>query len=544
MNYIYAMNSIIESIFSGITVEQFANTFWDKRTLVSSGNPKVIFSLQDFEDILNTKQFNIADVNVFSNGEELFPFKQNGSKDTVETKKLLEICSEQKTLRIRNINKYSSKIEHFRNELLENFSECQIGVNMYYCRGPANGLIPHYDAHHIFAYQIFGNKIWKFGGKVIDHPTSDHMPRLKIAPKKLSSLVLNEGEFIYIPKGVWHSTSTPEVSLHLTFGIRPPRWKSILEEFSQYIIERHSFFNYELEIVSNNFGFDFPFPNEQCLNDLSEFYKLEAKNFFLHRFRSKKPNHRESYILPSKKLRNRNYEHFKIPDVLKEAVEHIWSLSDTAIAIYLRGSYKETKRIHRPWDVDLYLVVKEKNKELGTIEVELRTKYPTLPPIDLTILEKAELLFDSNNLLKRYLLLTDAFCIKGEEIRNEIDDIIINEEFINRIGIIQANIVKKKLVTYKLTSEDSSVTDIISQQRTITKATLRGGALIIAAKESRFSRNLLECGNAIKETYPDLSSSVEILITGIKNIVPMDKYNDAVCSICDKIYEKWKHIID
>jgi ribosomal protein L16 Arg81 hydroxylase len=44
---------------------------------------------------------------------------------------------------------------------------------------------------------------------------------------------LEEGEFLFVPKGIWHYTETDDVnsSLHITFGLHPPRKIDLIDSF-------------------------------------------------------------------------------------------------------------------------------------------------------------------------------------------------------------------------------------------------------------------------------------------------------------------------
>ncbi|ORW21314.1 cupin [Mycolicibacter nonchromogenicus] len=104
-------------------------------------------------------------------------------------------------------------------------------VNAYITPATATGFLPHYDHHDVLVLQVQGSKTWYLYG---DDPVSPHlMQRMyEVDPAGLpepTSLHLQAGDTLYLPRGVVHSAETgAEPSLHLTVGIHVPTVLTLL----------------------------------------------------------------------------------------------------------------------------------------------------------------------------------------------------------------------------------------------------------------------------------------------------------------------------
>jgi ribosomal protein L16 Arg81 hydroxylase len=100
---------------------------------------------------------------------------------------------------------------------------CQ--VNAYIALADQQAFDTHWDGHEVFVLQIKGKKHW-----TIYHPTRIHPLDTDIYQADKSKEkkvfwegVIEEGDFLYIPKGWWHTVSpVGDETVHLTFGYVAP----------------------------------------------------------------------------------------------------------------------------------------------------------------------------------------------------------------------------------------------------------------------------------------------------------------------------------
>ena len=94
-------------------------------------------------------------------------------------------------------------------------------VNLYCGLSGSSGFAPHWDGHEVFVVQVAGSKRWTVlkGGRV--HPLDRDVVHQTNAPAEvLWEGEVNEGDVLYIPRGVWHSAkSSNDLSVHLTVGV-------------------------------------------------------------------------------------------------------------------------------------------------------------------------------------------------------------------------------------------------------------------------------------------------------------------------------------
>lgn len=104
-------------------------------------------------------------------------------------------------------------------------------VNAYITPSGATGFLPHYDHHDVLILQVQGSKTWYLYG---DDPVSPHLMQqmYEVEPADMpepTSLRLQAGDTLYLPRGVVHSAETgAEPSLHLTVGIHVPTVLTLL----------------------------------------------------------------------------------------------------------------------------------------------------------------------------------------------------------------------------------------------------------------------------------------------------------------------------
>ena len=117
---------------------------------------------------------------------------------------------------------------------LERFWGFPVEMNVYLTPPNSQGFTAHYDTHSVFALQVLGSKSWQlYGGKVelpfLDEPFSESNIS-HVAPRKVvRTIELQESDFLYIPRGHFHSAkASVNPSLHVTVGFFPPtRWNIV-----------------------------------------------------------------------------------------------------------------------------------------------------------------------------------------------------------------------------------------------------------------------------------------------------------------------------
>ena len=134
-------------------------------------------------------------------------------------------------------------LEHLRRDLglpRSVWARCMIYAN------PTNGLLnPHFDENANFSIQLSGTKVWRLAvNEQVVHPTVGYVmtvpephpelraqlkaPLVRTMPADAEVVTMRAGSVMFIPRGDWHATSTPEASLSLNFTFDQPTWADVV----------------------------------------------------------------------------------------------------------------------------------------------------------------------------------------------------------------------------------------------------------------------------------------------------------------------------
>jgi len=107
-----------------------------------------------------------------------------------------------------------------------------VQANLYLTPPAAQGFRTHYDTHDVLVLQVEGRKRWRvWDGEPLPRPTRRTGWTGKLAPEGAPHvMVLEPGDALYIPRGVFHDAATEagETSLHITLGFLEPSWAEAL----------------------------------------------------------------------------------------------------------------------------------------------------------------------------------------------------------------------------------------------------------------------------------------------------------------------------
>jgi Cupin superfamily protein len=163
------------------------------------------------EDLCNvfetTKLFN-QDVKVFLAGDKIPSIFYCDREDIVSNLQLVDFYSKGGTLVLHGAERFSPILNSINNRIADFFG-VRMHVNCYLTPVGSSGAGFHVDDHDVFIMQVTGKKIWKVANEYL----LDNYSKIKL-------IEVNFGDFLYIKKGVWHTTETHQhYSMHITFGL-------------------------------------------------------------------------------------------------------------------------------------------------------------------------------------------------------------------------------------------------------------------------------------------------------------------------------------
>ncbi|HZH91067.1 MAG TPA: cupin domain-containing protein [Pyrinomonadaceae bacterium] len=123
------------------------------------------------------------------------------------------------TLVLDAVHELHEPLEDLAADLERLFRE-RIQINSYAGWHTSRGFDLHWDDHDVFILQVTGRKRWRIYGQTRPHPLAGDAGNPKPDGEPLWEETLEDGDFLYIPRGWWHvAEPLDEPTLHLTVGI-------------------------------------------------------------------------------------------------------------------------------------------------------------------------------------------------------------------------------------------------------------------------------------------------------------------------------------
>lgn len=233
-----------------LPVEEFLSEYWEKKPLhLRREDPDYysdLLTLNDMDQILSTSAVRSSDLRVLSDGKEI-PVAQLTSPQTGGhaggLEALFDAYRKGATINLTFLHERYEPLAGLCRSLALDFSS-GFQTNVYLTPGgKSRGLNPHYDTHDVFVVQAYGSKHWHL------YKSDAHLP-LASQPFKASEegagdpvqeFDLETGDLLYLPRGTMHEAVTNmEASLHLTIGVLPILWASLLRDAVELAIGKDS----------------------------------------------------------------------------------------------------------------------------------------------------------------------------------------------------------------------------------------------------------------------------------------------------------------
>jgi ribosomal protein L16 Arg81 hydroxylase len=211
----------------GIAVEDFLRDSWGKqftRLPGTRGRFHDLLSWSEVNGLLQKHRLEPPRLRLVRSGEfapkASFLRYEGGRVPFVVPEKLSQKLRDGYTLIVDAVDDMAEGVMRLAEDFERALHE-SVQVNMYAGWRELQGFHRHCDTHDVVILQVFGKKYWRVyeGGR--PHPLKNDIASNDEKPDRiLWEGVLEDGDALYIPRGVWHEASgVGEVTLHLTFGI-------------------------------------------------------------------------------------------------------------------------------------------------------------------------------------------------------------------------------------------------------------------------------------------------------------------------------------
>ena len=125
-------------------------------------------------------------------------------------------------------------------EALGQFFRCPVSASLYVNWGGRSGFGLHNDNHDVLALQVHGQKQWAIYPDAPRSAVVKSFSKSAPAGEPGSRYGLSRGEFLYVPRGVWHSVYSEQTpSLHVSFTIFRPRYADLAGAILKALTHSH-----------------------------------------------------------------------------------------------------------------------------------------------------------------------------------------------------------------------------------------------------------------------------------------------------------------
>jgi ribosomal protein L16 Arg81 hydroxylase len=271
----------LERLLHPLDPTVFKDEYWESRPLRVErrcpGYYDELFSLKEFDDLLSHSSIRQGDMRVLSQGKEtpiqsLNASGYNGRVGALEY--LYAQYRDGNSIAVNGIVQSTSALKDFCRSLAPEFS-ARVQVNSYLSPPYGQGLSTHYDTHDVFVLQIWGTKHWCLREGRLSLPLLQHPWRRTEDPGPvIEEFDLDQGDLLYVPRGCVHTASAgATASFHLTVGIHPISWATVLNGALQAAVSKDRRFRESLPL-----GFErHAAPREAALARLKELLESLAQ---------------------------------------------------------------------------------------------------------------------------------------------------------------------------------------------------------------------------------------------------------------------------
>lgn len=118
--------------------------------------------------------------------------------------------------------------------LLEPFSQafaCTAEILLFMTPAGNDGFPPHCDPIEVFVVQVSGTKAWNVWDTPSSRSGAEMVYRAADLGEPALAVTLSPGDVLYLPHGTPHTaTARDTLSVHLSVGVEPRRWRDLLRE--------------------------------------------------------------------------------------------------------------------------------------------------------------------------------------------------------------------------------------------------------------------------------------------------------------------------
>ena len=236
------MSKNLISVISPLSNEDFFSQYFEKKFLhIARNSPDYfdhILNLKDIDELLATNRLHYPQINLTKKeSPKGFPTWLVSPAKTQQThlilkNELYQQVADGYTLILNSLQYHLPKLNQFVLKQGEEWG-VTLSTNVYITPNESQGFQWHYDSHDVLIFQIKGSKTWEIIEEESFLPDQNYKavsPKMKGEPKT-TSILLQEGDTLYIPRGIYHCANTKsEYSIHATVSFYTHKAYEVFEE--------------------------------------------------------------------------------------------------------------------------------------------------------------------------------------------------------------------------------------------------------------------------------------------------------------------------
>ena len=222
---------------------EFLSGYWGRRPLHVQARDaerfRGLMTLDDMDRILAVSSLRESDLHVVTAGRR---HRFEDEDEDVGTEAVYALYRQGATVAVNFLHRRWEPLALLCAQLSRELSALP-QTNAYLTPAGAQGFAPHYDTHDVFVAQIHGVKRWRLyeTSKTLPEPAEPWAAPDGWAEEPVAEFELRPGDLLYLPRGTPHSAATQDSSsLHLTIGVTPITWASVVRDAVNRVIGEHA----------------------------------------------------------------------------------------------------------------------------------------------------------------------------------------------------------------------------------------------------------------------------------------------------------------
>ncbi len=241
----------LAEVLAPVSLDEFRTSYLGRNFFVGKGQPgkfSGLFPWADLNQILRHHRLDVPRLRLVKEGqaisaESFITYQSSRRKPSLKVPRLraaqlTEHLRNGATLIIDSVDELQEPITEL-SEDLERELRARIQVNAYSGWRTSRGFDLHWDDHDVIVLQVSGRKEWKVYPMTREYPLAGDPVREATPPATpLWEGMLEDGDFLYIPRGWWHvAVPLDEPTLHLTFGLHQLNGTDLVSWFVERLRE-------------------------------------------------------------------------------------------------------------------------------------------------------------------------------------------------------------------------------------------------------------------------------------------------------------------